>query len=103
MTSSISRNSTFNDIVSGNSNLFFEGCRNNFVSSLTLNIFLNIKSRIQKSGIDKIPTQDEYKNALNGDTDLDKKIIKLGELNELAYEHLILLMNTNLYVGKVAF
>ena len=33
------------------------------------------------SGIDKIPTQDKYENALEGDTDLDKKIIKLGELN----------------------
>ena len=31
----------------------------------------------------KIPTQDEYKNALEGDMNLDKKIIKLGELNEL--------------------
>ena len=29
------------------------------------------------------PTQDEYENAPKKDVDLDKKIIKLGELNEL--------------------
>ena len=40
-------------------------------------------------GVDKIPTQEEYKSALEGDKDLDKKIVKLGELNELAYEDLI--------------
>ena len=38
----------------------------------------------------KILTQDEYKSALEGDEDLDKKIAKLGELNELEYEDLIL-------------
>ena len=38
------------------------------------------------SGVDKIPTVDEYENALKGDMDLDKKIVKLGDLNELAYE-----------------
>ena len=47
------------------------------------------------SGMDKIPTQDEYKNALEGDTDLNKMIVKLGELNEL---HFIMSI-----VGKVAF
>ena len=29
--------------------------------------------------------QDGYENALEGDTDLDKKVVKLGELNELYY------------------
>ena len=47
------------------------------------------------SGIDKSPMQEEYENALKGDMDLDKKIIKLGELNELAYEDQILSINTN--------
>ena len=54
-------------------------------------------------GMDKIPTQEEYENALEGDDDLNKKIIKLGELNELAYEDLILSINTSSSVGKVAF
>ena len=40
------------------------------------------------SGIGKIPTHDEYKNAMEGDTDLKKKFVKLGELNDLAYEDL---------------
>ena len=31
------------------------------------------------SGVDKIPMLDEYENALEGDMDLNKKIIKLGE------------------------
>ena len=42
--------------------------------------------------------QDEYKNALQDDTDLDKKVFKLGELYDLAYEDLI-----NSSVRKVAF
>ena len=55
------------------------------------------------SGLDKIPTQDEYNNALEGDTDLNKMIIKLAELNELAHEDLILSINTSFSVGKAAF
>ena len=35
--------------------------------------------------MDKILMQEEYKNNLKGHKDLNKKIIKLGELNELAY------------------
>ena len=46
------------------------------------------------SGMDKISMQDEYEHALKGGMDLDKKIIKLGDLNELAYEDLILSVNT---------
>ena len=34
--------------------------------------------------------------------DLDKKIIKLNEFNKLAYEDLILSINTSSSVGKVA-
>ena len=60
-------------------------------------------SNVSMSGVDKIPTQDEYENAMEGDTDLNKKIVKLGELNELAYEDLILSINTNSSVGKFAF
>ena len=37
-------------------------------------------------GVDKIPTQEEYDEALEGNNNLDKRIVKLGELNELAYE-----------------
>ena len=53
--------------------------------------------------VDKITTQDEYENTMEGDTDLDKKIVKLDELNELAYEDLILSINASSSVGKVAF
>ena len=35
-------------------------------------------------GMDKVPFQDEYKNAMEGDMDLNKKIMKLGELNDFA-------------------
>ena len=44
--------------------------------------------------IDKIPVQYEYKNALMGDIDIYQKI-KLGELNELAYEDHNFSKNTN--------
>ena len=54
-------------------------------------------------GVDKIRIQDEYESALEGDGDPDKKIIKLGELNKLAYEDIILLTNTSSSGGKVAF
>ena len=40
-------------------------------------------------GMDKISTWDEYENALKQDMDLDKKIVKLGELHELACKDLI--------------
>ena len=33
--------------------------------------------------IDKSPTRDEYESALEGNEDLDKKVVKLGELNKL--------------------
>ena len=53
--------------------------------------------------MDEIPTQDEYQNALEGVMDLNKKILKLSELNELAYKDLILLISTSSSVEKVAF
>ena len=49
-----------------------------------------LESSGSTSGVDKIPAQEEYENALKGDMDLNKKIIKLGELNEVAYCNLIL-------------
>ena len=54
-------------------------------------------------GVDKIHMQGEYESALGGNEDLNKKIVKLGELNELMCEDLILLINTSSSVGKVAF
>ena len=55
------------------------------------------------SGMDKIPTQDEYKNATEGGMNLNKKFVKLSELNERAHEDLILLINTSSSVGKASF
>ena len=52
-------------------------------------------------GVDTIPTQEEYDSALEGDDDLNKKIVKLGEFNELAYEDLILLINARSSVAKL--
>ena len=53
--------------------------------------------------MNKIPTQEEYENAPKGDTDLNKKIIKLGKFNELAFEDHILSINTSSSFRKVAF
>ena len=55
------------------------------------------------SGMDKISTQDENENALKGNTDLNKKIIKFGGLNELADEDFILLINISSSIDIVAF
>ena len=46
--------------------------------------------------MDKIPTQKENNSALEGNEDLNKKIVKLGEMNKLVYEDLILLINFGL-------
>ena len=54
-------------------------------------------------GVDKIPMQSEFERALEGSTDLDKKVVKLGELNKLTYEDLILLINKDSSIEKVAF
>ena len=42
-------------------------------------------------------------HALDDNTDLNKKTIQLDNLNELAYEEQILLINTSSAFGKVAF
>ena len=55
------------------------------------------------SVVGKIPTQNEYKNVMECDTDLYKEIITLGKLNKLVYKDLILSINTSSSVGKVAF
>ena len=47
--------------------------------------------------------QEEYKGALRGETDLDKKIDALGNLNELAYEGLILLIDASFALEMVAY
>ena len=60
-------------------------------------------SSMSMSGIDKIPTQNKYENSLEGEMDLNKKIVKLNELDQLAYEDIILLINTGPYIGKMAF
>ena len=49
------------------------------------------------SGVDKTPMQEVYENAFKSVTDINKQIIKLGELNELAYEDLILLNSRLIY------
>ena len=55
------------------------------------------------SGVDKVLSQEEYENALKGNMSFNKKIMKLGELNKLTYEDLILSINTNSSDGKVVF
>ena len=52
--------------------------------------------------VDKLPMQKENKDAIEGETDLNKKIVKLGSLYELAHEGLILI-NTSLAARKVVF
>ena len=53
--------------------------------------------------VDKVPLPEEFEEAQKGDTDLDKKVAKLDELNELAHKDLILSINTSSAVKKVAF
>ena len=47
--------------------------------------------------------QEEYESALEGEKVFNKRIAKLGELKEIAYKDLILLIKTSSSVGKVAF
>ena len=53
-------------------------------------------------GVNEESMQDEYKEAQEGETDIDKKI-KLGELNEPDHEDLIFFINTSSVVRNVAF
>ena len=50
-------------------------------------------------GVDKISTQHEYDEALKVNDDLTKKIVKLGELNNLTYEDLLLPMLERLHLA----
>ena len=54
-------------------------------------------------GIDKIPMQNESEETLEGDTDLDKQIVKLDVLDILTHEKFILSIHINASVGNVAF
>ena len=54
-------------------------------------------------GVDKFLTQDKYHEALEDDIDLDKKIVKLDEFNELASEDLVIPIRTSSAEEKVAF
>ena len=56
-----------------------------------------------KVRVDKVPTKEEYDDAPQDENDLNKKIVLLLNLNELAYEDLILSINISSTVGKVAF
>ena len=47
--------------------------------------------------------QDEHKEVIQDEADLNKKIVKLDNSNELANEDFILLINTCSFIGKVAF
>ncbi|MCP4747429.1 MAG: hypothetical protein GY874_15000 [Desulfobacteraceae bacterium] len=56
-----------------------------------------------QAGVDRIPTVDEYDAAVGSSEEEKKKVVKLGELNELAYEYLIFSINGNMTSGRVAF
>ena len=68
-----------------------KGCKKLFVSTGSM------------QGMDKSPMQHQYEEVLKGNEDLNKKIVKLGELNKLSYEDLILSINTSSSFCKVAF
>ena len=51
-------------------------------------------------GAVKIPTESEYEQAV---ADKNKEVIKIGELNEEAYEELVLCMDHTTALGRVAF
>ena len=51
----------------------------------------------------KIPTASEYELALLGSSDEDQEIVRLAELNEEAYEDIILSIDHTTKQGKVAF
>ena len=55
------------------------------------------------SGAAKIPTQAEIELAELGTSEEDQKILELAELNELAYEDMLLSIDTDTKAGQVAF
>ncbi len=54
-------------------------------------------------GRDKVPMQDQLELAEDSSSESNKKIIKLGELNKLAYKDIVLSINHTTSSGKVAF
>ena len=54
-------------------------------------------------GVDKMPTKKEHNEALEGNKDLNKKVVYLCVLNELTYNDLNVAINANTLVGKVVF
>ena len=54
-------------------------------------------------GVGEVTIQEEFEETQEDDTDLDKKVIKLGELHKPAYEDLVISINPSSAVGIVAF
>ena len=54
-------------------------------------------------GREKIPTQDKLIAVEDGESDSDKKVTVVDELNKLGYEDLILSINGESMVGRVAY
>ena len=54
-------------------------------------------------GTERVPMQEQIDLAESSSSSTDKKIIKLGELNELAYKDIVLSINHTSSSGKVAF
>jgi len=54
-------------------------------------------------GVDKVPTQTEFEAAEHGSSVQDEAVKKLGKLNVLAYEDILLSIDTKTAAGKVAF
>jgi hypothetical protein len=55
------------------------------------------------SGATAIPTKSEYTAAGGGSTDNQKLTVKLWQLNELAFEEILLSINVKTKQGKIAF
>ena len=54
-------------------------------------------------GLDKVPMHDEFEEDHEGDIDFRKKVVRLGELNELACKVFILYINICFKIRKVLF
>ena len=57
----------------------------------------------QKEGVDNMPTNEEYNQAVNSTTLHSKKVRKLCHMNEMAFEDLIFSVNHKSMTGKIAF
>jgi hypothetical protein len=55
------------------------------------------------SGATAIPTKSEYTAAGGGSTDAEKLTVKLWQLNELAFEEILLSISGQTKEGKIAF